>query len=103
MGSIKLDESGCVTLHGRPHEIDPDRLKALLKRAPEFYAGMGELGQLIGDVNDEGWQKDATEALTRLLSGVLDELFQGCCPTCRAVLKATFEAAMPERVGRVSS
>ena len=103
MGSIEIDESGCVMLHGHPHGMDPNRLKALQKRAPEFYAGMGELGQLIGDVADDEWQRNATEAMVRLLNGVLDELFQGCCPTCRAVLEATFVAAMPRPAGAVSS
>jgi hypothetical protein len=93
MARLELDDSGGVLLDGEAH-VPSDADKAeVCARAPEFFDSLHAMGLLIASVDNAEWQQMMSQQVVRLLDAMHGEIFSGCCPTCQAIVDATFQSA----------
>jgi hypothetical protein len=93
MARLELDAEGRVLFDGEVHIVTPAASAEAHARSPEFFDAIHAIGMLINVVQDAEWQQMAAQQLIRLLDAMHGEVFSGCCPACKLVIDATFQAA----------
>jgi hypothetical protein len=93
MARLELDSEGHLLFDGEVHVVTPEAAAEAHARSPEFFGSIHAIGMLIKAVDNSEWQQMATQQLIRLLDAMHEEVFSGCCPQCKLVIDATFQAA----------
>jgi len=90
---LEIDAEGRVIFDGKVHIPTPEGVAASRAKSPEFFDALTAIGMLIRAVDDEEWKQMAAQQLIRFLDAMHGEVFSSCCPTCQAIVDATFQDA----------
>jgi hypothetical protein len=93
MASLELDEEGHLLLHGKRHVApSPEELTKSKERMPQFYEALSQISTLVNAVDHDDWRATMAGAIVQLLNATQEEIFDTCCPRCKATIEVVFGA-----------